>query len=357
MFSTLRQKQVLHPAKKLIANARPRLIDWRDGGHPAIIEFTDGQRSPGSCIRCHNPMCMEYSASELEISAFEEFPADWNNQVCPTAAITWPQNSDTPTIDQSMCICCGICVNRCPIRAIYLDHTSAHVNDQPNQHFFVSNKGADEQTTFETTRLFDGVVESGIYLRESDDVFLHFRQKFEEVVEEQTAQFPNHLARNLLTTVGISAAMRRRGDAYIRMDLVLGPPGVVRGTAEVEMGSEILDAPRDILDNIAVLVGRYNVPKDNFLPLIVSLSLPNQRSEYWQFIKDVKTVLNIWINSITVGALVVLVWNRVKIGIKSGDELYIDVDHPSLRPNIEKILGRRLQITGDGYPGFLESGK
>jgi hypothetical protein len=93
------------------------------------------------------------------------------------------------------------------------------------------------------------------------------------------------------------------------------------------------------------------------VPLIVSLDLPNLRSEYWQFIKDVRSVLNVKINSITVGALIVITWSRAKIVIKTGEELYIDIDSPSLRPRIEKILERKLNIKDDGYPGFLESSK
>lgn len=150
--------------------------------------------------------------------------------------------------------------------------------------------------------------------------------------------------------------MRRRGDTNIRMDMVLGPPGVDRGTSEVELGAGVLDAPRNILDNMAVLIARYDIDKDQIVPLIVTLSLPNQRSEYWQVIQDIRKVLEVKINSITIGALIVLVWNRAKIDIKTGDELYVDADLTSLRVKIEHILKRHLK-TSKEYPGFLESVK
>lgn len=205
--------------------------------------------------------------------------------------------------------------------------------------------------------MFNDVQESGAYFLENDGVLKDFRNKFEEVAKDQGAQFPNHVARNLLIATGVGTAMRRRGDTNIRMDLVLGPPGVEQGTGEVELGYGVLDAPRNILDNIAVLVGRYEISKDKIIPVVVCLDLPNQRSEYWQVIKDVKEVLDVNINTITIGSLVVLVWNRTKIELSIGNELYIDVDSPSLRPHLESILGRPLNIVEGGYPGFLESEK
>lgn len=357
MFRILREKRTLHLAKKLPPRVTPIQMHWGVGGSPAVITFSDGKQSLGSCIRCSDFPCIEYSADELEIEVFKDFPADKNSNVCPTSAISWAQNNDSPTIDNEACIICGLCVGRCPVGAIYLDDKGAYVNDKPNEHFVIQQEPADPINTETTTELFQTVRVNGIHLAENDDLLKKFREKFEIVAKKQGAQFPNHLARNLLIAVGVGAAMRRRGDVYLRMDLLLGPPGIQQGTGEVELGAEVLDAPRNILDSIAVLVARYELNKDDIVPLIVSLDLPNSRSEYWQFIKDVRDVLNVKINSITVGALIVTVWNRAKIKISVGEELYIDIETPSLRHKIEAILKRPLNISGDGYPGFLESGK
>ncbi len=354
MLPTLRQKQPGRLAKQLPKGVRPVIVTWGNDGIPAQIQFSDGMSSPGSCIRCVNPPCMEYTASELELSVFRDFPADRNESVCPPGAITWPQEEDSPLIDSEICISCGLCVSRCPTRAIYLDGNGAHINDLPNRHFQVQNFPATKESTEVITALFNRLSERGIYRAETDTILDGFLKHFVQVAADQGAQFPNHLARNLLIACGIGAAMRRRGDTNIRMDMVLGPPGVASGTGEVEFGAGVLDAPRNILDNVAVLVARYEIAKDHIVPLIVSLSLPNQRSEYWQVIKDIRSVLGVSINSITLGALVVLVWNRKKIVIETGEELYIDADSPSLRPILERILGRRVNVVM-GYPGFLES--
>lgn len=353
---TLKQKEPGRLAKQMPEGIKPVRVEWGTGGTLAQIQFSDGKTSPGSCIRCANPPCMEYSTSELALEIFSDFPADRNDSVCPTGAITWPQEESSPIISGDTCISCGLCVSRCPVRAIYLDTDGAHVNDVPNKHFLVQDFPATQEITEATATIFNGLIEHGIYRAESDAILNGFLSHFETVSVGQGAQFPNHLARNLLIACGVGAAMRRRGDSNVRMDMVLGPPGIKGGTGEVELGAGVLDAPRNILDNVAVLVARYEIARDHIIPLIVSLYLPNQRSEYWQVIKDIRTVLDVSINSITIGALVVLVWNRAKIEIRTGEELYIDSDSPSLRPSVERILGRKLNII-TGYSGFLESGK
>jgi len=354
-YQTLKQKQPKRFAKQLPEGAYPVLIDWGEGNQPATIQFSDGQASVGSCIRCINPACMEYSESELELKVFKDFPADKNNSVCPTSAIIWPLEADAPKVDSNFCILCGLCVGRCPVKAIHIDEQGAHINDLPNSHFKLQHVLTNSQIIESTIKLFEGVSEQGIFLTESDELLGEFQKRFEGVIKSQSAQFPNHLARNLLIATNIGAAMRRRGDTNIRMDLLLGPPGVEQGTGEVELG-EVLDAPRNILDNIAVLVTRYEISKDNIVPIIVSFALPNLRSEYWQVIKDIKDVLEVKIGSITIGGLIVVVWSRASITIETGEELYIDADSSSLRPKLKSILGRELKIK-TGYPGLLESEK
>jgi len=356
-FHTLNPRKVEHKVKTIIDGVKPRVINWETKNSPASIEFSDGKISFGSCIRCTNPPCLEYSPNELKLPIFKDFPSDQNNLVCPTMAISWTQEMKSPEIDQINCIMCGICVSRCPARAIYFHGDTPKINDVPNEHFVESDILSNSEITMQTCIKFIEVSEIGYYQLESDLLLKTFRDKFQNVAKEQTTQFPNHLARNLLIALGIGSAMRRRGDTFIRMDLILGEPGVNFGAGEVEFGSGILDAPRDILDDIAVLVSRYEISKDEIVPLIICLEFPNLRSEYWQFIKDVNNVLKLRINSITIGALIIMLWNRVKLSIKSGSDFYLDIDIPTLKPKLEKILDRQLLINDVGYPGLLVSAK
>jgi hypothetical protein len=237
-----------------------------------------------------------------------------------------------------------------------MDKSGAHVNDKPNKYLQLQSRLTNEETTYAIVERFSAVRETGSYLLESDARLELFYERIEQVAPHQGAQFPNHLARNLLMATGIGVAMRRRGDTNLRMDLVMELPGSGQGTAEVELGSGILDAPRFILDDIAVLASRYGIRKESILPIVITLSLPNQRSEYWQLIKDIKKVLNVKINSVTLGMLAIFVSNRSILRFKTGEEFYIDPDCPSLRTKIEKALGRKLRIT-TGYSGLFESEK
>ena len=203
---------------------------------------------------------------------------------------------------------------------------------------------------------FSQISENGIFILESEDILQRFFDKFKSVVTKQSTQFPNHLVRNLMIEVGIGASMRRRGDTNIRMDIVFEQKGGKIGTCEVELGDGILDTPRNLLDNVAVLVSRYGISKDNLIPVAATLSLPNQRSEYWQVIRDIRQVLNVKINSLTVGMLVLLVWNRVKISLDPDEVLYVDSDTYTLKDKFEAVLGRELNVT-EGYPGVTGESK
>jgi hypothetical protein len=69
----------------------------------------------------------------------------------------------------------------------------------------------------------------------------------------------------------------------------------------------------------------------------VSLEFPNIRTEYWRVIKDIKDVLGIKINSISLGALILLTWSFKKFPIGTAD-FYADVENPSIISTVEKIL-------------------
>lgn len=359
-YPILKQRKSSKKSKILAAGVYPISIEWNPDGKQSIIKFSDGGQAPGSCVHCINPPCLEYAKHEIELDTFKEFPADRTPEVCPTKAISWPQENDSPIIDSEACISCGVCVSRCPVAAIYLDpdKTTAILNDLPNEYFLSQNQEVSETALTDLLEKFSQIPENGIFVLENDDILQRFFDKFKLVTtqEKQSAQFPNHLVRNLMLEVDINTLMRRRGDTNLRMDIIFEQNGGKSGTCEVELGSEVLDTPRNLLDNIAVLVSRYKVRKNNIMPLIVTLSLPNRRSEYWQVIKDIKQVLNLKINSLTIGMLVLLVWNRIKVSLNSQEMLYADSDMYTLRDKFEHILGRELNVK-EGYSGFIESQK
>lgn len=358
-FKTLRQRAPDRRKKALAEGAIPLHVFWGDGGAPATIVFDDGGESIGSCIHCVNPPCMEYRDEDLAGLPLKDFPAHSNREVCPTGAIRWAATADAPRVDPELCISCGLCVSRCPVAAIWLDPAvGAVVQDEETDYFTLADEPVTEAYTEEILDLFADVPNEGVLLAESDDALLHVYERIAAVWPRMNQISPYLLARNLMIGVGIGSAMRRRGDVSVRMDLLLGAPGVEVGTAAVEIGGGegILDAPRNTLDNIAVLVSRYEIEKERIVPLIVSLQLPNKRTEYWEVIKDIRKVLELQIGSVTVGLLIVMIWARFQLSLTPDNELYTDSDTYSLRAQVEALLGRKLELT-QGYPGFIEAPK
>jgi len=250
-----------------------------------------------------------------------------------------------------------LCVERCPVAAISLHlDTGARVNDDANPHFVFSENCRRSDLTELVIDSFSSISVIGGIVPETDEAIEKCFLRIQSALNRIGVQFPNHLARNLLIGVGVGAGMRRRGDTNVRMDLVLGPPGILAGTGAVEFGCDLLEGARSIIDSVAVLVTRYHFEKDNLVPIVVTLSLPNQRSEYWQLIRDIKDVLGIQINTLTIGALIVMLWSRTRLSFETGSEFYADCEGYSIRSNIEDQMHRKLNVLF-GYPGFVESQK
>jgi ferredoxin len=258
-------------------------------------------------------------------------------------------------IDRERCISCGLCVARCPVAAIHLAET-AIVNDEPSDLFTVRREPTNLPTVHAVARKFSRAQRSGPLLGESDALLSSILRRVEQFTGSD-AQLPNILSRNLLLASGISCVIRRRGDNNVRMDMLLGPPGVKFGTAEVELGyAGIMDAPRSLLDNVAVLCSRHGLMKREMVALVIASGLPNRRSEYWQLAKDIADVVGVRIGSVTWAALLVLVWQQVKLKITARNEFYADSDSCSIRAIVESLIKRPLNCA-PGTGGFLESQK
>ena len=355
MLKPLSPKRINRCAVSFKEGYKPLRIEWSGKQSPAIIHYADGSESLSACIRCLEAPCMYYSEHEIQLEIFKDFPFDMNNEVCPTNAITWEEEFSTPQIDKEQCVFCGLCIQRCPAKAIFFSEYSAIVLEEPNDHLVELDEYVNEETLRNTIQLFNGAEEEGIYLLETDELIQMTRRKLDAYLPKANAQFPNHLSRNLLIGVGVSTLMRRRGDVNVRMDLLLGPPGVDQGTGEVEFGNGFLDAPRNILDNIATLVSKYQSSKDTLVPIVVLNTLPNSRSDYWLVVQDIRKVLGLQIQTLSIGLLYMMLWNKVALSINDGTEFYIDADNPSLREKLTSKLRREINITID--LGYLESEK
>jgi hypothetical protein len=192
----------------------------------------------------------------------------------------------------------------------------------------------------------------GIIRQENDTVMREVMERIESATEYAGTKFPNLFARNLMVSAGWNAAIRRAGDTNVRMDIVASL-GTLLCTAEVEFSNQVIDAPRCVLDNLAVLISRYGQRTPSLIGLVIALKLPNQRSDYWQVIEDIEQILKLKIYTVTVGALMLLLWNNAKLGAALP---YATKDSPTIRKHIEREIGRKLGINA-GCEAVLESQK
>jgi ferredoxin len=353
----LRQIGDLGKGKALTGQAAPSAVVYRTGA-PNVVRFTDGSESLASCLRCHDAPCMLLRDDEMILKTFPDFPADRAVEVCPSGAISREGQAGAPTIDASRCVYCGACVSRCPVGAIHLDpKLGAVIQDDPTPKF-IETPDHPEQRMRETRERFSAIRKEGVFLEESDELVKEIEYRLGVAGQRVGDRFPDLLARSLFLTAGVSAAMRRKGNNNMRMDMVLGPPGVERGVAEVEFGDEaILDSPRDILDDIAVLVSRYGWDKKQVVALVVGDVLPNRRSEYWRIIQDIAQVLGIRIGTVTVFALMLTAWNRKVLQLTPDNLFYVDCDTDSYRARVlDSLLGRSLKL-GSVPCSFVEVAK
>ena len=252
---------------------------------------------------------------------------------------------------EAECIGCGLCAARCPLGAIFLgDDGKAHVSDANTRHFYESNR----IDTKKERRKFSAAMNMGLIQRESNELLTSIMKRVSKAMKTSGHKFPNLFMRNLIVAAGWHATIRRTGDTNIRMD-VLASKGKILCTAEVEFSENLIDAPRCVLDNLAVLISRYGYTRSLLRGAVLALLLPNQRSDYWQVISDIEQALNIHIYTLSLGALLLLLWNRAELGKKAPLQI-VNADSPDLRSIIEKEIGRKIEISA-GCAAALESSK
>ena len=67
------------------------------------------------------------------------------------------------------------------------------------------------------------------------------------------------------------------------------------------------------MEDVAILHSRYGYAVADIDPVSIIFAFPNERSEYYQVIRDIETVLGLRCRTITVGALVALLWTGTRL--------------------------------------------
>jgi Fe-S-cluster-containing hydrogenase component 2 len=316
-------------------------------GSKTIIKFSNNQEAFGSCLRCHDTPCMKFDENEIIPINFERFPADKNLDVCAAQAFIGIDDNGVPVIDSDSCVFCGVCSSRCPVGAITLNkNIGAVVEDSINTAFIETGK-RDISINNKNKKLFELLPYKGSHLIEDDYIIDNVLNRLKITLLKIGDKFPNILSRNLLIGAGINSSISRKGNTNMRMDIIFSDTGFKKnGVAEVEFGQEaILDGPRDIMDALAILISRYNWSLNLTTAIIISDLLPNRRSEYWHIIKDIKNVLDVKVQTVSIFSLMLYNWSRKKASTDlENNVFYIDKDTESYRKIIEMIFDRPLNL-------------
>lgn len=328
--------------------AQVSAIDFGVGGQRPAVTLADGHTGQGSCLGCHDTPCMEKSPLESVVaSALESFPGDPSNAVCPTEALAWDQARRVIQVDSAACIGCGLCVVRCPYGAIYLEGSekAAILTDDPNT--MVTLTETKPSAEVHPTPLRKG------RLGESRAVPLtKLPSSIGSLPDAAAAAF----IRNVLHELGVRCRTRRRGDTNVRIDAVATFDDGLIGVLEIELTGAVLESPRALLEDIAILHTRYAMPIAVICPISVVLALPNGRSEYYQVIEDIKRVLGIECRTFTVGALVLLMWSLGRIPGLRTDLFVTSAGGADLLPSLQ-TLASNFRYDGEPYPASLRTAK
>lgn len=297
-------------------------------GHPGIVHFRNGENCHIGCLACMNPRCLYFDENKIDCDYIEGFPNDKSTNVCPVDAIAWRSENNAPIIDTQKCIKCGICVSRCPVAALYFtDAGVLKVNTAPSRYIEKNTSEYEVVDKHEQqVELLLNMPRSGVMLDANDQLFETIYSKLFRI----KSNYHNVIGRNLLIALGCKCSMRRIGDVYTRMDAIYSTKKGTFGAVEIEFGRDTLDASRGILDDIAVLNTRYGIRKEDNKALVICLQLPNARQGYWQVVRDVRVVEGIKIGTISVGALMILLWNGCNFEPEN-DRYYIDYEDMNLR--------------------------
>jgi Fe-S-cluster-containing hydrogenase component 2 len=317
-------------------------------GKEADIVFQNGKVVKAGCINCIDPQCVYLRDIDIECAEFPDIVHDMSKYVCPVGAIK--SGESHILIDDKKCLGCGLCAASCPVGAIYLKEGKAHISRAEKKDLEVFSTDPVcilKQNKFLTEN--DNADRTGIIQKESEPIISEICEAIKRLPQEEQ----NILARNLMIKLGNKATLARQGNVYMRMDGFYSNKKQF-GVIEIDLGADMLDVSRAILDDVAVINVRYGIEKNKNHPLAIVLSLPNKRTDYWQVIKDIRDIIKIPISTITFGALLILLWNHKEV--YDFDKFYIDVDNSSIRSEITSLIARPIDIE-DGFYGVLENGK
>lgn len=160
----------------------------------------------------------------------------------------------------------------------------------------------------------------------------------------------NILIRLLIEGLGLKIYFPRTGDNSERFDATIDFIKY-KAVAEIEIPSnEILDAPRNLLDDYVVLKCRKKSNDTEIVPLVICWDLPNKRTDYWNVITDIHNVLDIKIKTISILALALHYWLNESLSLEN-DDYFLDYTNSSMKHAINLL--KKADLSESNFPGYF----
>lgn len=261
---------------------------------PSEVHFSDGKVGTGTCLGCHDTPCIELPNAATSLGGpLSSFPGDPSRDVCPKNAIDWDISSQSPIIEEDKCIGCGLCALFCPYGAISISQSTGKALIEKKDPSMLTELNNEEDNPSYNYKKTGSIV----------DINHHFLSSLPDIKKYLSDIQSNRLVRNMLLAYDLKASVRRKGDTNVRIDGIIDFWDKKIGVLEIELSKSVLDSPRALLEDISVIHSRYNIPVKDILPVSVILTYPSKRAEYYQVIKDIDRILDVRINTISIGLL------------------------------------------------------
>lgn len=299
----------------------------------------DNETFTASCLNCAFPSCMRYRESEYQCDELRNYASNRDDSVCPFDAINITQEDGFPVIDGAKCIACGLCAERCPIGAIYLDGNAMRINSNPSEDYLCvisADENAHALQKESVARL--SAIEQ---IRHPEKLIERLDLVYKQLKKSRASNDTMLLfGRNLLIGAGLRTALGRVGVVATRMDAVY--VGVGRsGAIEMEFQADSLSTARNLLDDLVMMAERNGIEVEDNTPIALYSLLPNTRQGYYQVCDDIKKVLGIQVRTLSLAALLLLIWCGKKLQFDDHN-FVLGFRSTSIVDDLEALIGHKI---------------